>query len=53
LGDGIPTGTIYDSTFNILDTSSYCEVVDLYIGDKLMVMVNGYFVYSGESPFKY
>ena len=53
LGDWIPTGTIYDQTFNILDGSSYCEVVDLYIGDKLMVMVNGYFVYSGDSPFKY
>ena len=46
LGDGIPSGAIYDQTFNILDSSSYCEVVDLYIGDQLMVMVNGYFVYS-------
>ena len=53
LGDWTPTGTIYDSTFNILDSSSYCEVIDLYIGDKLMVLVNGYFVYSGDSPFKY
>ena len=53
LGDWVPTGDIYDSTFNILDSSSYCEVVDLYIGDKLMVMVNGYFVYSWDSPFKY
>ena len=53
LWDWIPTGSIYDQTFNILDGSSYCEVVDLYIGDKLMVMVNGYFVYSGDSPFKY
>ena len=53
LGDWIPTGTVYDNTFNILDSSSYCEVVDLYIGDQLMVMVNGYFVYSGDSPFKY
>ena len=53
LGDGTPTGMIYDDTFNILDSSSYCEVVDLYIGDKLMVMVNGYFVYSGDSPFRY
>ena len=53
LGDWAPTGDIYDNTFNILDSSSYCEVVDLYIGDQLMVMVNGYFVYSGDSPFKY
>ena len=53
LGDWVPNGMIYDNTFNILDSSSYCEVIDLYIGDKLMVMVNGYFVYSGESPFKY
>ena len=53
LGDGTPTGIIYDDTFNILDGSSYCEVVDLYIWDKLMVLVNGYFVYSGDSPFKY
>lgn len=53
LGDWVPTGDIYDNTFNILDSSSYCEVVDLYIGDQLMVMVNGYFVYSGDSPFKY
>lgn len=53
LGDGTPTGMTYDNTFNILDSSSYCEVVDLYIGDKLMVMVNGYFVYSWDSPFKY
>lgn len=53
LGDWTPTGIVYDDTFNILDSSSYCEVVDLYIGDKLMVMVNGYFVYSWDSPFKY
>ena len=53
LGDWVPSGAIYDDTFNILDSSSYCEVVDLYIGDQLMVMVNGYFVYSGDSPFKY
>ena len=53
LWDWTPTGAVYDDTFNILDGSSYCEVVDLYIGDKLMVMVNGYFVYSGDSPFKY
>ena len=53
LGDWIPTGTVYDNTFNILDSSSYCEVVDLYIWDQLMVMVNWYFVYSGDSPFKY
>ena len=53
LGDGTPTGMIYDDTFNILDSSSYCEVVDLYIWDKLMVMVNGYFVYNWDSPFKY
>lgn len=53
LGDWTPTGAIYDDTFNILDSSSYCEVVDLYIGDQLMVMVNWYFVYSGDSPFKY
>lgn len=53
LWDGVPTGMIYDDTFNILDSSSYCEVVDLYIGDKLMVMVNGYFVYNWDSPFKY
>ncbi|MBO7694556.1 MAG: hypothetical protein J6T10_18220 [Methanobrevibacter sp.] len=49
----MPTGLVYDETFNILDSSSYCEVVDLYIGDQLMVMVNGYFVYSGDSPFCY
>ena len=53
LWDGVPTWMIYDDTFNILDSSSYCEVVDLYIGDKLMVMVNGYFVYNWDSPFKY
>ena len=53
LGDWVPTGATYDDTFNILDSSSYCEVVDLYIGDQLMVMVNGYFVYSWDSPFKY
>ena len=53
LWDWAPTGAIYDDTFNILDSSSYCEVVDLYIGDQLMVMVNGYFVYSWDSPFKY
>lgn len=53
LWDGTPTGMIYDETFNVLDSSSYCEVVDLYIGDKLMVMVNGYFVYDGPSPFQY
>ena len=53
LWDWAPTWAIYDNTFNILDSSSYCEVVDLYIGDKLMVMVNGYFVYSWDSPFKY
>ena len=53
LWDWTPTWIVYDDTFNILDSSSYCEVVDLYIGDKLMVMVNGYFVYSGDSPFKY
>lgn len=53
LGDWTPTGMIYDDTFNILDSSSYCEVVDLYIGDQLMVMVNGYVVYSWDSPFKY
>ena len=53
LWDGAPSWAIYDETFNILDSSSYCEVVDLYIGDQLMVMVNGYFVYSGDSPFKY
>lgn len=53
LWDWTPTWTTYDDTFNILDSSSYCEVVDLYIGDKLMVMVNGYFVYSWDSPFKY
>lgn len=53
LWDGTPNWMIYDDTFNILDSSSYCEVVDLYIGDKLMVMVNGYFVYNWDSPFKY
>ena len=53
LWDWVPTWMIYDDTFNILDSSSYCEVVDLYIGDKLMVMVNGYFVYNWDSPFKY
>ena len=53
LWDWTPTWITYDNTFNILDSSSYCEVVDLYIGDKLMVMVNGYFVYSWDSPFKY
>lgn len=53
LWDGTPSWMIYDDTFNILDSSSYCEVVDLYIGDKLMVMVNGYFVYNWDSPFKY
>ena len=53
LWDGVPTWMIYDDTFNILDSSSYCEVVDLYIWDKLMVMVNGYFVYNWDSPFKY
>lgn len=44
---------VYDETFNILDSSSYVEVVDLYIWDQMMVMVNGYFVYSGNSPFNY
>lgn len=53
LGDWTPSGMIYDETFNVLDTSSYCEVIDLYIGDQLMVMVNGYFVYSWPSPFQY
>lgn len=53
LWDWTPTGTIYDDTFNILDTSSYCEVIDLYIGDQMMVLVNGYFVYSWPSPYYY
>lgn len=53
LWDWTPTGLVYDETFNILDTSSYCEVVDLYIGDQMMVMVNGYFVYSWPSPYFY
>ena len=47
------TWLTYDETFNVLDSSSYCEVVDLYIWDQLMVMVNGYFVYSWVSPFYY
>lgn len=53
LWDWTPTGSVYDDTFNILDTSSYCEVVDLYIWDQMMVMVNGYFVYSWPSPYFY
>lgn len=48
-----PDGMVYANTFNILDSSSYCEVVDLYIGDQLMVMINWYFVYSWDSPFNY
>lgn len=51
--DWIATWLVYDETFNILDSSSYVEVVDLYIWDEMMVMVNGYFVYSGKSPFAY
>lgn len=46
-------GIIYDNTFNVLNTSNYVEVVELYIQDKLMLMINGYFVYSGKSPFYY
>ena len=53
LWDWTPTGMTYDDTFNILDTSSYCEVIDLYIADQMMVMVNGYFVYSWPSPYFY
>lgn len=53
LWDWTPTGLVYDDTFNILDSSNYCEVVDLYIKDQMMVMVNGYFVYSWPSPYFY
>lgn len=53
LWDAEPDGMVYDNTFNILDASSYCEVIDLYIWDQLMIMVNGYFVYSWDSPFNY
>lgn len=48
-----PNGMVYDNTFNVLEWSSYCEVIDLYIWGQLMVMVNWYFVYSWPSPFYY
>mgnify|MGYP007022359478 CR=1 FL=1 len=44
---------VYDNTFNVLDTSNFVEVVELYIRDQLMIMVNGYFVYKGKSPYFY
>ena len=53
LWDWRPTGSTYDETFNVLDTSNYCEVVELYIQNKLMVFVNGYVVYDDVSPFYY
>ena len=53
LWDGIADWMTYDKTFNVIEGSSFCEVVDLYIGDQLMVFVNGYSVYSGTSPFYY
>lgn len=46
-------GIVYDNTFNVLDTSNFVEVVELYIRDQLMIMVNGYFVYKGKSPYFY
>ena len=46
-------GMVYDNTFNVLKTSDYVEVVELYIWTQLMVMVNWYFVYSWNSPFYY
>lgn len=51
--DKEPNGLVYDETFNVLDSSSYCEVVDLYIWNQMMVLVNWYFVYSGKSIFAY
>lgn len=53
LWDGIATGETYDHTFNVLDTSNYCEVIELYIQNKLMVFVNGYVVYDWQSPYFY
>lgn len=53
LWDWYPTWSTYDHTFNVLDTSNYCEVIELYIKDKLMVFVNGYVVYDDVSPFYY
>lgn len=53
LWDGIATWETYDRTFNVLDTSNYCEVIELYIKDQLMIFVNGYVVYSDVSPFYY
>lgn len=50
---GIANGSTYDNTFNVLDTSNYCEVVELYIKDQLMIFVNGYVVYNDMSPFFY
>lgn len=46
-------GMVYDNTFNVLKTSDYVEVVELYIWTQLMVMINWYFVYSWNSPFYY
>ena len=53
LWDWYATWSTYDNTFNVLDTSDYCEVVELYIKNKLMVFVNGYTVYDDVSPFYY
>lgn len=53
LWEWIADGHTYDNTFNVLDTSNYCEVIELYIKDKLMVFVNGYVVYDDVSPFYY
>ena len=53
LWDWYATWSTYDNTFNVLDTSNYCEVVELYIKDKLMIFVNGYVVYDDVSPFYY
>jgi len=53
LWDWIATWETYNNTFNVLDTSNYCEVIELYISNKLMIFVNGYVVYDDISPFYY
>lgn len=53
LWDWDATGLAYDTAFNVLDSSSYCEVIELYIWSQLMVFVNWYVVYSWQSPFYY
>lgn len=52
-GKSSADGIDYDNTFNVLDSSDYCEVVELYIRDQMYIMVNGYVVYSGESVYSY